>query len=265
EFVKKEREIAELKNKGKKKCNKCLKILDENESNFLKYTNRNGEFRFMATCRKCRKNYYDEYSSRPTVMARIKENRANHYKENRDRSLEMSKKYYSENYEKIKKKSKEWNLKNKDRISELAKEWKRNNEEKWNEYRRKYHKDRSNSDPIFKMISRIRNRLYKAFKNDGYTKRSKTFDLVGCSYEDLKNHIESKFKDGMTWSNIDKWEIDHIIPLSSANSLEELEALSHYTNLQPLWDHDNLEKRDKYDPKDKKIFMDWYKNEIKKI
>jgi hypothetical protein len=58
-----------------------------------------------------------------------------------------------------------------------------------------------------------------------------------CSLEELKSHLEKQFKQGMTWSNhsLKGWHVDHIIPLSSAKSIKELEKLSHYTNLQPLW------------------------------
>jgi hypothetical protein len=49
----------------------------------------------------------------------------------------------------------------------------------------------------------------------------------------------------MSWENRDEWHIDHIIPLSSANSEEELYKLCHYTNLQPLWAEENIKKSNK--------------------
>jgi hypothetical protein len=53
------------------------------------------------------------------------------------------------------------------------------------------------------------------------------------------------FMAGMNWSNHGKWHIDHITPLSSAKTADELYTLCHYTNLQPLWAIDNLRKHDK--------------------
>ena len=60
----------------------------------------------------------------------------------------------------------------------------------------------------------------------------------------LKKHIESQFKDGMSWENHkhDGWHIDHIIPLSSAKNEENVYKLCHYTNLQPLWATENYKK-----------------------
>jgi hypothetical protein len=56
---------------------------------------------------------------------------------------------------------------------------------------------------------------------------------------------EEKFTEGMSWDNKNEWHIDHIIPLSSAQTEEELYKLCHYTNLQPLWAEDNLRKSNK--------------------
>ena len=69
--------------------------------------------------------------------------------------------------------------------------------------------------------------------------------MLGADYETAFNHIESRFKDGMTWDNQGEWHIDHIVPLASATTEEELIKLCHYTNLQPLWAEDNLKKGDK--------------------
>ena len=70
--------------------------------------------------------------------------------------------------------------------------------------------------------------------------------MIGCSPEELKKHIESKFTYGMSWELVGKEiHIDHIIPLSSANTIEQVESLCHYSNLQPLWAKDNLKKKNK--------------------
>jgi hypothetical protein len=102
------------------------------------------------------------------------------------------------------------------------------------------------TDPMYALIGRVRARLNEVFRINGYTKRSKSQEIIGCSYEFLRGYIESKFVDGMTWENRNLWHIDHIIPLSSAKCEMDIIKLSHYTNLQPLWAEDNQRKGNKF-------------------
>jgi hypothetical protein len=94
----------------------------------------------------------------------------------------------------------------------------------------------------------LRSRLNRAIS--GMYKSGSAVSDLGCSIEELKTYLESKFQPGMTWENkgIHGWHVDHIIPLSSFNleNRDELLKACHYTNLQPLWAKDNLSKGDKY-------------------
>ncbi len=78
-------------------------------------------------------------------------------------------------------------------------------------------------------------------------KTSKTFEVLGCTPQFLKQYLEQKFLDGMSWNNYGYygWHIDHIIPISHAKNEDEIYKLCHYTNLQPLWAKDNLTKNNK--------------------
>ena len=109
----------------------------------------------------------------------------------------------------------------------------------------KYEKEKRLNNPIFSMQHRVRCRIIDFIKKNGYSKPSKTQDMLGCDWAKLKAHLESKFVDGMSWANRSMWHIDHVLPLSSAKSLEEVVKLCHYTNLQPLWAEDNLRKSDR--------------------
>jgi len=100
-------------------------------------------------------------------------------------------------------------------------------------------------DPLFKFQESCRISTYYAFKRTGYTKTSKTHKLLGCSWETLRDRFEQMFEEGMDWDNHGEWHIDHIVPLSTANTKEDVVRLCHYTNLQPLWAEDNLAKSDK--------------------
>lgn len=110
-----------------------------------------------------------------------------------------------------------------------------------NEYRRK----RMIEDPLFVIKSRIRSRVKESFRRNGFTKRSMTREILGCSFEEFKIHIEKQFIDGMSWDNKDQWHIDHIVPLAMAKSEEEVILLNHFTNLRPMWAIDNMKKSDK--------------------
>jgi hypothetical protein len=76
-------------------------------------------------------------------------------------------------------------------------------------------------------------------------KPSRSFELLGTDLESFKAYMESLFTEGMTWENHGEWHIDHIVPLASGKTPEEIWELCHYTNLQPLWAEDNLRKHTK--------------------
>ena len=92
----------------------------------------------------------------------------------------------------------------------------------------------------------MRCRIWKYLNILKISKKNKTFDIVGCSPEFLKQHLEKQFTEGMSWELLGQHiHIDHIIPLSSAKTEDELYKLCHYENLQPLWAEDNLKKSNK--------------------
>lgn len=95
---------------------------------------------------------------------------------------------------------------------------------------------------IDRLKSNIRNLIGLSISKRGFIKSRKSFDILGCSPDNLKIYLESKFEIWMNWNNYGKyngelnsgWDIDHIIPLSSAKTEEDILKLNHYTNLQPL-------------------------------
>lgn len=124
----------------------------------------------------------------------------------------------------------------KQRLARIA--WQKRNKDKLNAK----HKEKRDNDPIFATAHRIRRLTAFAFERKGYKKNGTAEQLLGCTWEQLKTHIESKFLPGMNWSNRHKWHVDHIIPLASAKTPEEVEDLCKWHNLQPLWKEDNLKK-----------------------
>jgi hypothetical protein len=115
---------------------------------------------------------------------------------------------------------------------------------------RRHHSSPKNSNFRLKKIARCR--IYNAIKRLGNVEkpriRYRTEKMVGCTIEQLKAHLEAQFKRGMTWDNHGSlWHIDHIIPMAHFDVTDEnqLLAASHYTNMQPMWAHENLAKSDK--------------------
>lgn len=111
------------------------------------------------------------------------------------------------------------------------------------EKRRKREKRYRLNNPLYKLKQNCSRRIRESLNN----KKDKTIEYLGCSIIELKLHLEKQFKPEMSWSNYGNWEIDHIIPLCSAKTEEELIKLFHYTNLQPLWSHENRTKGGKYE------------------
>jgi hypothetical protein len=116
----------------------------------------------------------------------------------------------------------------------------------WRKNNPRYATERKKIDPTFKLIKNLRRRIKRFLDIKNVTKKNKTLEFVGCDSNFLKTYIENKFTEGMSWELMGKYiHIDHIIPLSSAKTEEELYKLCHYTNLQPLWAEDNLKKSDR--------------------
>ena len=160
-------------------------------------------------------------------------------KENKEKVAD----YYKTNKDKIRSKQKIYNQVNKNKLQEYFKKYFQQN--KFKVYN--YINNRLKTDPQYKLSLSLRRRLRCALKGN-YRSGSAVKDL-GCSIEEFKKYIESKFQDGMSWNdwNYEGWHIDHIKPLSSFDLTDRNQLLQacHYTNLQPLWAKDNMAKSDK--------------------
>lgn len=135
---------------------------------------------------------------------------------------------------------------NKEERKQKSNQYWRNNKEKCNKARMKYQNNREKTDILYRLARRLRNRLYYALKRAHWKKGVPFNEYIGCTQEELKSHLEKQFTEGMSWDNWgigeDKWNIDHIIPLASAKTEEEITKLCHFTNLQPMWCIDNIRK-----------------------
>jgi len=210
----------------------------------------------QSLCKNCQSIYLKKYRLKNKEI--LKEKSKIYVENNKEiikqKQKESHKKYYLENKEIIKEKNKiyqkennrieyhkQYRLKNKEKIKEYHKQHNLNNRDKKNEY----YKNKRLLDNLFDLKIRIRQSIRVTLKRQNFNKNSKTSEILGCSIQEFKNYLELQFTKGMTWENAVEWHLDHIYPVSLAKNEEELIRLNHYTNFQPLWAKDNLQKSNK--------------------
>lgn len=113
---------------------------------------------------------------------------------------------------------------------------------------KKYRSDlrkRLRENPAHAMAGRLSRLMAFALQEIGELKTSGTFEMLGYSPDDLRVHIERQFLRGMSWENRKEWQLDHIVPISSAETIDDVVALNQLSNLRPLWSAENNMKRDR--------------------
>ena len=179
----------------------------------------------MKTCSKCKLNKdVSEFSKDKTkkdgfrYQCRVcqKTRKNQYYLDNKNKIKEYRKEHYKEYYEL-----------NKDKLIKKTSS---------------YIKKRRQEDPLFKLQCNIRSLILLYIKRRGFSKKTKTHEILGCDSKTFKLHLENQFTDGMNWNNQGKWHLDHIYPVSLARDQKHVIELNHYTNFQPLWASDNLRK-----------------------
>ncbi len=222
-------------------CNTCKDGLQLScKTCYKKYynINKNKIKKDLANYRKENKEYFVKY--RKENKKSLKENSKNFYKENKTEISLKKKEKYIKNSKLIKEKSAEYYKNNKNKIKISKQKYRKNNRIKLNSYNNTYMKKRRQEDYNYRLKTNVRSMISRLLKNkkDGLS----TTKILGCSYNDFKQYLESKFQPWMNWNNYGKyngefdygWDIDHIIPVSSAITKEEIIKLNHYHNLQPL-------------------------------
>jgi len=104
--------------------------------------------------------------------------------------------------------------------------------------KRRYRKE----NKLFYLRSHIGTSIVNALSHKGHAKRKSTVEIIGCTIDQLREHLEKQFLPGMSWLNRHLWHIDHIVPQKLAATEEQIYQLNHYTNLRPLWSTDNQQK-----------------------
>lgn len=205
--------------------------------------------------------YKEKYNANPEYY---REKTKNYNKLNPDLKKQRDKQYNENNKEKVKIQQAKYYKTHADEINQYKKEWAEQNKERLQEYRKDwYNKNRSiifnkvrikiKNNPKYALAVLTRKNILTAFRDRGFEKPNSTTKILGCTFEAFKTYLESKFEPWMTWENRGLyngqpnygWDIDHIIPLSKSETVEDVIRLNHYTNLQPLCSYINrVIKRD---------------------
>lgn len=239
-YIKKEKKLEEKNKKleekdlllteGKKECRKCNKVLPIVSFETIGKHN-------CISCHKAQKKINETKSSK-RKKRRMKNDPEFRKRENERRSIRDRKRRLTDD---------EWRIYSNKRKRERYKERMKDPEYRkaHNKRSEKRRKERRNTDPIYAMKKRVSTRIRNYMARCGYEKKTRTHEILGIDWPGFKEHIERQFINGMTWENRDRWHIDHIIPMDSADCEADVIRLNHYTNLQPLWAKDNLSKGSK--------------------
>lgn len=200
-----------------------------------------------------RKEYYSDNKDK------ISKSHKEYYENNRKTIREKAKNKRRENIEESRRKEREYQRNNKDKVAKWHKNYRESHKEQLREYDKKYrelNKDKINksrlerlhNDQNFKLKEQTRNMLRYVLRSKGHRKESRTKDIVGCDLDFLCEYLFDTWEKryGKKW-NGEPFHIDHIVPISTAKTEEDIIELCHYTNLQLLTPEDNMEKSDKLD------------------
>lgn len=201
-----------------KECKKCG--LKKDLKYFRNKKDKNGKYYKYSYCIECEKEYKKQYA-----------------KEHKEYLKQKNKKYRTSNKEKIKL------MQEKYKAEGYYKTYRANNIDKYKKYSQTYRQKRINN-PISKLKTQVKDVVRNAFRRKGYAKNTKTSLLLGCDYNVFIKYLLETFKNnyGHEYDGKEEVHIDHIIPLATAKTKEDVIRLSYYTNLQLLKAKDNLKK-----------------------
>ena len=199
-----------------KKCTKCKEVKSLDEF----YNSKGGKDGRSTWCKSCFKEYRNK---------------------NKEKLSQIAKKYYKYNREDKLKKCKEYREKNKEKLRIKYKKYLDNNKG----YHLKYKKLRRKTDPFFKLRLNISSNIERSLSKNGYSKKTKTYNMLKCEYTFFMEWLNGLASNGYTYG-IGNLHLDHVVPISLAETEEEMLLLCHYSNYQLLSADENLTKGNRY-------------------
>ena len=190
--------------------------------------------------------------SKPTILRVLKENGITMGQSGRrfiGGKKIADKKWRDNNKDYMNQKTKNWYEQNKEHRKDYLKEYREKNIDRIREVKRNYEKTRKHNDPLYKLINNFRTAIYQVLKENNLQKNGHYFEILEYSPEQLIEHLENQFKDGMNWDNYGEWHVDHILAISRHNIQEigdeEFMKCWSLSNLQPMWGEENIRKSNK--------------------
>ena len=224
---------------GQKRCEKCSAVSGVAEFSKDK-RRRDGLSGYCRSCVSIVNKQYRE-THRDRLSKRRKEAATRDIAKNRERARI----YRQKNRDMVLAKMRDWYHQNKDALSVKARLYRLENRERLQKQKRIYRRGRAEVDHVYAMKVRISGLIAVSLRCRNYTKKSRTHQILGCSYDFFVRHLEKQFMPGMSWDNRNEWHIDHIVPLASAQSEDDVIRLNHFTNLRPMWAKQNIAKASK--------------------
>lgn len=190
----------------------------------------------QTQCKECQNAHFKVFYKAHTDQ--YTSTRRKYYRQNKEKISIQSKKYYQQNKEKVAIRSKTYYQSHKEQHNAWRRQWRAENKDRLAAYARK-----SRQDPIKHEKVRLLKMARKIFDHQG-TNHSPTLESIcGCIPLELYRHL------CRTWEknygrpyNGEPCEIDHVLPLKEAKTIEDVHRLFHYSNLQLLTKEDNRTK-----------------------
>lgn len=165
--------------------------------------------------------------------------------EHKEEAIRYNKQYRQDHREEKAILDRQYRQAHKEEASKYQKQYYLDHKDSLKQAQKQYKRNRATTDIQYYLAHKLRVRLNCALR--GKAKVGSAVGDLGCTIDELKSYLESKFKLGMTWENRSLWHIDHIRPLSSFDltDREQLLIACNWQNLQPLWAQENLLKNNK--------------------
>lgn len=237
-----------------KECTKCHGIKDTSEFHSHRKKDRPKQDGLSSLCKICQLERSTAYIATPKGQENTRKTRKRHYARHADKCKELSRRYQAnpENRKKINARRKmkmEEDPEHRQKVVDRQRVYRADPD---NRARRNAdEKARRESDPAYKLLTYARNFIRQAILDN--LKSAHTEEMLGCTVDQFKSHIESQFVDGMSWDNWgneeEEWSIDHILPCE----LFDFSLPSHQMtcfrreNVRPIWHKENISKQDKLD------------------